>query len=113
MVSRGLATFEIMDILEEGHREHTSVEELARKAGMCERSFRNAVQKATGYSPKAYMLRREMAAAMELLKTSTMTVAEISSLFHYKNPFYFSRVFKKHYGISPQHIRMKEKQKNF
>ena len=107
--SRGMPASELLDILEEGHREHSSVEELARKAGMCERSFRNAVQKATGFAPKAYMLRREMTAAMELLKTSTMTVAEISSLFHYKNPFYFSRVFKKHYGTSPQHIRMKEK----
>lgn len=103
--TRSRQDIEILLLLEQGRRERTSIAALARQAGMCERSFRDAVQKATGFSPKEYTLRREMMAAMELLKTSTMTVAEIAELFQYKNPFYFSRAFKKHYGISPQQVR--------
>lgn len=102
---KGLPVSELLNLLENGRRERMSVAVMAKQAGMCERSFRDAVHKATGFSPKAYMLRGEMAAAMELLKVSTMTVSEISALFRYENPFYFSRVFKKHYGIPPQQVR--------
>ena len=95
----------VLSLLEQGRRERMSIAEMARAAGMCERSFRDAVHEATGLSPKAYMLKGEMAAAMELLRTTDMTVSEIAACFNYTSPFYFSRVFKKHYGISPQHVR--------
>jgi len=95
----------IMSLLEKGRRERMSIAEMARAAGMCERSFRDAVHEATGLSPKAYMLKGEMTAAMELLRTTDMTVSEIASCFGYTSPFYFSRVFKKHYGVSPQRVR--------
>jgi len=92
-------------LLEKGRREKCPVSQLAREAGMSERSFRNAVWKIAGESPKAYMLRREMEAAMELLRTTSMTVSEIALSLHYGNPFYFSRVFKKYYGLAPEHAR--------
>lgn len=95
----------VLNLLERGRRERLSIAEMARSAGMCERSFRDAVHEATGLSPKAYMLKGEMAAAMELLRTTDMTVSEIAACFGYSSPFYFSRVFKKHYGVSPQHVR--------
>lgn len=96
---------DILTLLEKGRREKTSIPELARMAGMCERSFRSAVQKATGLSPKAYMIQGEMAAAMELLRTTNMSVAEIAICLDYTRPGYFSRVFKRIYGIPPQLVR--------
>lgn len=96
---------DVLALLEKGRRERLSITELAREAGMCERSFRNAVHAATGLSPKAYILRGEMAAAMELLRTTGMTISEISACLNYASPFYFSRVFKKYYGVSPQQVR--------
>lgn len=104
-VQSGASHQQILSLLETGRREHISIPELARKAGMCERSFRNAVKEAAGLSPKAYMLRGEMAAAMELLRTTDMSVSEIAACLDYTSPFYFSRVFKKYYGISPQYVR--------
>lgn len=101
----GLPLQDLLALLEKGRRERLSIAELAREAGMCERSFRNAVHAATGLSPKSYILRGEMAAAMELLRTTRMTVSEISACLNYASPFYFSRVFKKYYGISPQQVR--------
>jgi len=96
---------ELLSLLDKGRCERLSVRELARQAGMCERSFRDAVQGATGLSPKAYMIKNEMEAAMELLRTTSMTITEIASCFNYVNPLYFSRAFKKYYGVSPQHVR--------
>lgn len=100
-----MALQDVLALLEKGRRERLSVAGLAREAGMCERSFRNAVHAATGMSPKGYMLRGEMSAAMELLRTTSMSVSEIASCLNYANPFYFSRVFKKYYGVSPQQVR--------
>ena len=101
----GLPQQQIISLLERGRREKLSVAEMAREAGMCERSFRDAAHAATGLSPKAFMLKGEMSAAMELLRTSSMSVSEISACFNYSSQFYFSRVFKKYYGISPQQAR--------
>ena len=95
----------IVALLEKGRREHLSISEMARQAGMCERSFRDAVCAATGLSPKACLLKGEMAAAMELLRTTALSISEISDCVGYANPFYFSRVFKKYYGVSPSQVR--------
>ena len=95
----------VIPLLEKGRRERLSVAELAREAGMCERSFRGAVRAVTGLSPKGYMLKGEMTAAMELLRTTDMSVSEIAASLNYVNPFYFSRVFKKYYGVSPQQAK--------
>ena len=81
----GMSPRELTALLEKGRRERLPIAELAREAGMCERSFRDAVHAATGMSPKSYMLRGEMTAAMELLRTSGMSISEIASCFNYLN----------------------------
>lgn len=101
----GVPVQDILALLEKGRRERIGMAELAREAGMCERSFRDTVHRITGLSPKAYMLKGEMDAAMELLRTTGMTVSEIAALFNYSSPFYFSRVFSRYYGISPKKVR--------
>lgn len=95
----------ILALLERGRREKITIAQLAKEAGMCERSFRSAVTEATGLSPKAYMLKCEMAAAMELLRTTDMTISEIAACLNYSTPFYFSRTFKSHFGVSPNQVR--------
>jgi len=97
----------IPELLEKGRREKMSVSEMAREIGMCERSFRDAVHAVTGLSPKRYMLKGEMEAAMELLHTTDMSISEIAACFQYASPFYFSRVFKNYHGLSPQAAREK------
>ena len=100
----------IVTLLENGRVEKLTVSEMARRAGMSERSFRDAAYSTTGLSPKAFMLKTEMNAAMELLKTSTMSISEIATGLNYSSQFYFSRVFKKHFGIPPQQVRNDLKQ---
>lgn len=65
----GMSPQEIVTLLEKGRREKLSIGELAREAGMCERSFRDAAREATGLAPKAYQGRddrRHGAAAHQL-----------------------------------------------
>jgi two-component system response regulator YesN len=40
-----------------------------------------------------------------LLKNSNMKIYEITSELGYQNPQYFSKTFKKYYGMTPQEFR--------
>ena len=90
----------IVALLEMGWREKIGMDALANEAGMSERSFRNAVHHFCGMSPKEYIVKMKMDAAMELLQTTSKSIKEIALDLDFENPFYFSRVFKKYHGIS-------------
>ena len=81
------------------------IPEAAREAGMCERSFRTEIRRLTGLSPTEYRTRMRMDTAMQLLRTTDKTLQEISDSLGYANPFYFSRVFRTHFGIPPGQAR--------
>lgn len=98
---------DLITILESGGRRNLSVPEIAKEAGMCQRSFRTEVHKLTGFSPTEYLTKMKMDTAMEMLCSTDKTLQEISDSLHYGNPFYFSRVFKQYYGISPGKARRK------
>jgi YesN/AraC family two-component response regulator len=48
---------------------------------------------------------RRVELASELLLNSNLNVTRVSERVGYANPFYFSRVFKKHRTVSPQRYR--------
>ena len=88
-------------ILERGGRLNRSIPEMAREAGMCQRSFRSEIHRLTGCSPVEYLTRLRMDTAMEMLCSTDMTLQEIADSLHYGNVFYFSRVFRQHFGMAP------------
>lgn len=58
-----------------------------------------------GMSPKAYLTRRLMAKAVNMLTTSDAKIHEISAELGFYDQFYFSRVFKAEMGFSPARMR--------
>ncbi|WP_337102162.1 AraC family transcriptional regulator [Paenibacillus sp. YIM B09110] len=58
-------------------------------------------RKTTGQSIVETHTRLKMNKAVELLRTSSRTITEISEQLGYQNPFYFTRVFKKTFGEPP------------
>lgn len=63
--------------------------------------FSHRFKDAVGMAPMQYLTRLRMERAKELLLTETLSVSEVAGLVGYKDPLYFSRVFKKFTGISP------------
>ena len=63
--------------------------------------FRNDLK--TGISE--YIIRRKMHRAKKLLKTTELSVSEISVAVGFSNYNYFGKVYKKIYGKSPRHYR--------
>lgn len=52
--------------------------------------------------PKQYIMITRMKRALELLETSNFSVAQIAELCGFDSVYYFSRAFKKYYGVSPK-----------
>ncbi|UVI29055.1 AraC family transcriptional regulator [Paenibacillus spongiae] len=82
-------------------RERISLQELA---GLIERSPNYTLslfKEATGQTPLAYMHRLRITAAKELLRSTSLTVKDISEHLGYYDTSYFYRMFKKSTGLSP------------
>ncbi|MFE4571687.1 helix-turn-helix transcriptional regulator [Paenibacillus chitinolyticus] len=60
-----------------------------------------------GMGPAEYLLKYRLNMAQRMLFTSDVSVQQIAQAVGIADPFYFSRVFKKQFGISPTKYREK------
>lgn len=77
--------------------------------------IRKLFRKTAGITPHQYLLRLRLHYAAELLQSSekkAMTVNSITRACGFRDPFYFSRMFKKKYGVSPSSFRSSEHDPN-
>ena len=65
-------------------------------------------RKEFGVPPKRYLIEQRMLLAHSLLKSTTLSVQEISLKCGYKSQFSFSREFRKKYGIPPRKVRERD-----
>lgn len=90
---------------EEYIREHLSesiqVDAIAEELGISRGYLRNVFFAANGMSPREYLTEERLRAAKVYLKEGTYSVAETARLVGYEDALQFSRIFKKHTGLSP------------
>lgn len=92
----------IMEWLEENvSNADITVNELAVYVGMGRTSMYNKVKGLTGKSPVEMIQEFRMQKATYYLKSGQYSVSETSYKVGFSDPGYFSRSFKKHFGISP------------
>lgn len=75
--------------------------ELPAMAGMRYDRLSKLFQDRTGMTPHQYYLDKKITLAVELLR-SGLSVKETSYRLCFESPYYFSRLFKKKTGVSPQ-----------
>ena len=69
--------------------------------------MRKLFKKETGVTPHEYLTRARMRRAKEIIlsgvtnRYSEYTVTQIAEACGFAEPLYFSRVFKKYFGVSP------------
>ena len=81
-----------------------SVEMIAEHCYMSASTFARRFRKETGLSPMAVYVRERIREAKSLLARGK-NVGETADMLGFENQFYFSRVFNKIEGISPQKFR--------
>lgn len=82
-----------------------SIKKAAETVGISDRTLRTLFHKQFGASPKRYLEKKRLDAAHELLKTTSDPVGEIAYYCGYQSPYYFSKVFKKEFGMAPSFVR--------
>ena len=83
------------------------VEEVVRRSGLPERSFKRRFTKATGYAPIAYVQHLRIAQAKRQLERTDTPIDEISWKVGYEDPAFFRRLFKRTTRITPGAYRRK------
>jgi AraC-like DNA-binding protein len=81
------------------------LEEIAESLGISYSLFRREFRRKCGISPGQYRLELRLAKAKELLYSTNMSIAEISSMLHFECIGQFSTFFKKRTGIPPHEFR--------
>ena len=77
----------------------------AEKEGLGYEKFRKQFAKETGLSPLNYLMELRMGKAMEMLIQPGPSVKEIAEALGFEDPYYFSRLFKRRKGVSPEAYR--------
>jgi two-component system response regulator YesN len=90
--------------------ERIGVQEIAALVGMSESYFSHLFKKETGTNFIDYVNRIKMEMAAKLLENSRLKVADVAERLGIDNANYFSVLFKKVMGISPQECRSKFKE---
>lgn len=81
------------------------VEQMVRKSGLAERTFKRRFTRATGLAPMAYVQQVRIEEAKRRLETTRDSVDEIGWQVGYEDPAFFRRLFKRVTGISPGSYR--------
>jgi len=86
--------------------------ELAREAGMSDRTLARRFKSATGHRPGEYLQLVRIAAARQLFEDGERSVQRAAALVGYEDPAFFRRVFKRHTGMSPAAYREHYRQRH-
>ena len=103
---------EAIHYIEQNFQNNISIEEIASVCGINRSYFGKIFKKALGRSPQEFLMNYRMLKATELLKLTSLSIAEIGSAVGYENQLHFSRAFKRIYGISPREWRNSQKKES-
>lgn len=90
------------------HIDSVNLEVLAEQVYMSPAYVSRYFKQKTGQNFQEYLIAMRMKRAAELLCDIRYQISDVSELVGYKNPFNFSRTFKKFYGENPRDYRLKK-----
>ncbi|SDJ98161.1 AraC-like ligand binding domain-containing protein [Catalinimonas alkaloidigena] len=85
-----------------------TLQELAAMVHLSPSHYSSVFRKKTGYSPIMYFNHLKMQRACQYLQFTTLRIHEVAGKLGIQDPYYFSRLFAKTMGLSPQEYRRKK-----
>ena len=89
--------------------EKIKIPDLAKLEGLSNSRYITLFSKEFGKTPSEYILGLRLARACDLLTTTYMEISLVGADSGYSDQYFFSKIFKKHIGISPLGYRKKNK----
>ncbi|MDE5801767.1 MAG: AraC family transcriptional regulator [Lachnospiraceae bacterium] len=100
---------EAINYIEQNFQNNITIEDIAAVCGINRSYFGKIFRNSIGRSPQEFLMNYRMVKATELLKLTSLSIAEVGSAVGYENQLHFSRAFKTVYGISPREWRNRHK----
>ena len=91
--------------MENGIKDNLTVADYAAEIHLSADRFSHLFTETMGVSPHRYMLELKLNKAKQLFRQTDLNVKEVAEFVGIADPLYFSRLFKKHLGISPTDYR--------
>ncbi|WP_144982127.1 helix-turn-helix domain-containing protein [Halomonas sp. C22] len=82
------------------------IDELAEEAGLSTSHFIRAFKQSTGYAPYCYISNCRLSYAKSLLKSTSMSITDISLECGYSSSSHFSNTFRQKMGTTPKRYRI-------
>lgn len=106
--SEPIDTVRIRRVLEYIHEDPCRplpLEALLQRAGVRKTAFLQSFRRVTGTTPLQYIQNLRLEYACDLLIETDLPVAQAAERCGFSDPFYFSRCFRKRYGVGPRQWR--------
>lgn len=98
-----------VDFIENHYMEEISVEDMALNLGLNRSYFSKIFKKGTHKSPQDFLIQYRINKACELLRSTRLSITQISHLVGYNNQFHFTRAFKNIMNLPPQEWRKRNR----
>ncbi|MFI3237152.1 MAG: AraC family transcriptional regulator [Lachnospiraceae bacterium] len=105
-VNKKYVVGQIVNYFEDHYNEKVSLDRIAENMYLSPFYISKIFKSEIGEAPIAHLINIRLEKARELLeKDETLTVQKIAVQVGYEDAYYFSRLFKKKYGMSPSQLR--------
>lgn len=91
--------------IEHNYSQKITVQQIADYVGLTRTYLSSLFQEQYGLSLQSYLLTFRMNRASALLRSSSLSISDVSRSVGYTDPFLFSKMFKKANGVSPSMSR--------
>ncbi|MFC9707252.1 helix-turn-helix domain-containing protein [Paenibacillus sp. NPDC056933] len=88
------------------YRQNLELKELAALAGCSVRQLQRRFKHEKQLGPMEYVIQLRMENASRMLRHTDTSIGEIADKIGYRDMYYFSRAFKKYYGVPPLRYRL-------
>lgn len=95
----------ITKYLNENYTEDISLYTLSKNMYLSPVYISKIFKELMGDSPINYLIQIRLIKAKNLLEDSKLSIKTIAKMVGYNDPYYFSKLYKKYYGISPNKAR--------
>lgn len=100
---------ESLSFIEQNFQNDISIEDISHFCNLNRSYFGKIFRDNVGKSPQEFLISYRMSKAVELLKLTKLSIADIGNAVGYPNQLHFSRAFKNVYGTSPRQWRSENK----
>lgn len=94
-----------IDLAHKNFKDYRFLDFYSDRLGVTTKHLSRTVKQQTGYSAAAWIDRFVILEAKVLLKSSNLTIQQISDTLHFPTQSFFGKYFKKHVGMSPKAYR--------